>query len=96
MYNKAPFDARKLAVQKGLVVAIPVFAIPASKARGVPCRTSMERAATMSACLAMISARWRASTPRAVISCVPLISARPCRTCKGEARNEGKAAWEGD
>ena len=32
----------------------------------------------MSACFAILSALYKASAPSAVISCVPLFSARPC------------------
>lgn len=54
---------------------------PLSKAREVPFKTSNVRAATTSACLAIIDALSTASAPRDVISCVPLISARPSLAC---------------
>ena len=49
-----------------------------SNALGVPIRTSMDIAVMMSACLAMMSARWRASAPIAVMNCVPLMREIPC------------------
>ena len=48
-----------------------------SNARDVPLSTSSVMAATMSACLAISEARSVASAPIEVISCVPLMSARP-------------------
>ena len=49
----------------------------------MPCKASLERAATTSACLAAISALDNASEPRATISWVPLIRERPCKAKEG-------------
>ena len=54
-----------------------VVHLPLSKAADVPLRTSRVKAATTSACLAIIPARSTASAPIDVINWVPLIKAKP-------------------